>query len=227
MKTGLGLILAFLLCMPDVHANSIAASANLERHADGTAIHLSLPISNTLNARFGFNNYVINNSLTIPSAINTYIDTVTFGVKRKVDNYDVLLDWFPFNNYFRVTSGVIFSNLTTIILGKPNWQAGYTTGNGISTQLVSHVRETTTSAPYIGFGLGLPNGRSYKSGLSLDIGIIFLHPPSIIINGSRCTTSHVQCQQVMDVISNQKQQIDQYFDHRRYFMVRAGLTYRF
>jgi hypothetical protein len=118
MKTCLVIVLASLLSMPAAYASSIAATANLEPRTHGGAIHLSIPLASTVDVRIGFNNYLYHNALKLSGANSEQRGDVTFGVKRKVDNYDVLLDWFPFNNYFRLTSGVVLTNMTTITLAK-------------------------------------------------------------------------------------------------------------
>lgn len=227
MKTWCGAWLLFLLCIPGAYAGSIEATANLERHANGAAIHLSWPLSDTINARIGFNSYITQDQLLIASDNTTLGRELAFSVKRKVDNYDVLLDWFPFNNYLRLTAGLVFSNVSTTTLVRPSSHRGNFTGNTITTELVSNTRDRLTSAPYLGFGLGLPHGRSYKRGLSIDLGIVFERPPDVLSGRNYCTISDQQCQQMSESISRQKQQINGYFDQHRYLMARVGVTYRF
>lgn len=226
MKTWSGFILFLLLFVPDAVAGSIGATANLEPRTSGSGLSVSIPLTDNLNARLGFNHQVTQNNLTLPGTLDTN-DSMTVNVKRKADNYDVLLDWFPFNNYFRVTTGVIFRNMTTTMLVRKSSSTIHELSSTESGALVSTIHSPTRMVPYLGFGLGLPHGRSYRRGLALDIGILFDRPPSLALDQSRCTASGVRCRQLSEATLNQKQHIAAFFEQRRYFMARAGLVYRF
>lgn len=227
MKTWLPLFLALFCVHTSAYSDSISTMTNMEKRSDGTSIHLSLPITKTLDLRVGFNFYLVHNATVVGGAAHTDIDRLTLNVKYKIDNYDILLDWFPFNNYFRFTGGVMFSNIATTTLTKTSWDDNAPKENGIASEVVTHDRSAIIYSPYIGIGLGIPSGRSYKEGWSVDAGILFQQPPRVTLQSGTCTTTHSQCRQINDTVALQKQQIDQSFSYRRYVMARIGLTYRF
>jgi hypothetical protein len=227
MKTWLFLFLALFCVHTTAYSDSISTMTNMEKRSDGTSVHLSLPLTKTLDLRIGFNFYLVHNATTVGGAVHTDIDKLALNVKYKVDNYDILLDWFPFNNYFRVTGGIMFSDIATTTLTKTTWHGDAPEINGVASEIVSNDRRAITPSPYIGLGLGIPNGRSYKQGLSIDAGILFQQPPRVTLRSGTCTTTHNKCHQMNDTIALQKQQIDQSFSYRRYVMARIGLTYRF
>lgn len=227
MKTWCGAWLLILLWMPGAYASSIDATANLERHADGAAIHLSFPLSDSVNARIGFNSFITQHSWLTTGDAGASMQQTTFGVKRKYDNYDVLLDWFPFNNYFRLTAGLVFVSIETRTLIKADWQTDSSNGHSVTNELVTTTYTVNSAAPYLGIGLGLPEGRSYRRGLSVDLGVMFHHTPAVLSGSSYCAASHVSCRQVSYAVSLKKQQIDRHFDEHRYLMARVGVTYRF
>ena len=84
---------------------------------------MSIPISQGVNARVGLNaiNYTYNDSTS----------NVDYKSNLKLNTVDVLADWFPFDNGFRLTTGLVFNANKIIASGRPNSSGNFTV-NGIT-----------------------------------------------------------------------------------------------
>jgi hypothetical protein len=94
---------------------STAQAANLglsgELGTTGVGVHLSVPLAQQLNARFGVNYF--------DYSFNSSTNDVNYDAKARLRTFDALLDWFPFDSGFRLSGGVVYNGNKIDATGKP------------------------------------------------------------------------------------------------------------
>jgi hypothetical protein len=189
----------------------------------GIGAHVSFPLQPNLNARFGLNylDYTYSGSTS----------NVNYDVKLKLQTFDALLDYFPLDNPFRISAGVIYNGNNVRAVGKPSAAGTYTlNGTTYTTAVAGTVNgnvDFKKFAPYLGIGWGNPL-KAAGWGFVADLGVMFQGSPSTTLTSSGCAAPQATCDAlVRDLAAENNALADKANNFRAYPIVRIGASYRF
>lgn len=129
--------------------------------------------------------------------------TANLTVEVDWNSVQLVGDWYPMGDGFRMTGGVVFNNNKITVNG---------TGqvNGQSALVNAEVKMSDGVAPYLGIGYGVKPKMDKGLGFNMDLGLMFQNPKSTLTatatGGSTVTQSDIDAQnkKVQDAIDNLK-----------------------
>lgn len=218
------LLLVVLAAISTGEAYAINVGLSTEVGTTGAGIHVSVPITPTLNARVGANyfNY----------SFYSRIYRIGCEASAKLRTFDALMDWFPFENGFRLTAGAIYNRNTVDIEGKPDENNNYQlNGTDYSANLVGKIHGNVAFkkyAPYLGLGYGNAATPDKGWGFTADAGVMFQGRASTSINSTNCTLGSAGCAQLASDIATENSKLnDKLRGYRMYPVLRVGMRYTF
>lgn len=167
------------------------ATVNAKLSTLGFGVEAAIPLTQSLDARIGYNGYRYNFDETSTS---NGVPT-NYSGDLKLSNAQVLADWHPWEGSFRLSAGVIFNNNKFEMTAQPSGSNIIVGGQTVAVQPGTSVNATVDfnkTAPYLGIGWG----RTPKnSGLSFtsDIGVMFQGKPKgrVTSNNSNVTSTMI------------------------------------
>lgn len=189
----------------------------------GGGIELAHAFTETLGFRVSANGLRYNTTETH--------DSIDYDAKLKLESGQLLLDWFPFSNNFRLSAGAMYNGNKLTLDGKPSPGGTFTiNGNTYSASSVGALNgkvDFRKAAPYIGLGYGRPIGK----GLSLagDLGVLFQGSARSSLSATcGAAVPAPTCAQVQsDIAAEQDKLDDDMRKYRFYPVVSIGLAYTF
>jgi hypothetical protein len=188
----------------------------------GLGLHVSIPVQPNLNARFGLNalNYSYSGST----------DNVDYDFKLKLRTVEALLDWFPTDNQFRISGGVVYNGNKVDANGKSNSAGSYTLNGHTYTAAdagsVNGRIDFRKLAPYLGIGWGNAVAKNKGWGFSTDLGVMFQGSPNVSLINSGCAPA-VCAQLAADVSAESRKLADDVNSFKAYPVIRVGVSYKF
>ena len=188
----------------------------------GLGAHFSVPVAQTVNARFGLNYYRYDTKGSTSS--------VDYKFKLDLNTIDALVDWHPLNNGFRVTGGVLWNGNKITAKAKAKGGTYTINGNTYNASQAGTVKgkiDFDDFAPYLGIGWGnAPKSKGWS--FAGDLGIIFQGSPSASLKNQNCTLAGNACDQLAQDVAVEKRKLkDEVKDYRYYPVIRLGAVYRF
>ena len=205
---------------PDLGALGFSAGVG----STGVGAHVSYPIKPNLNARVGMNylNYTYSGSSS----------QADYDFKMKLQTFDVLADYFPMDNGFRLTGGLVYNGNKIDVSVKSNDTSAYVlNGNTYSAAQAGAINGSIDFgkvAPYLGVGWG--NAAAVKKGwgFTADLGVMFQGSPKSSLSNSGCTAPSAFCDQLAADVAAEKGNLDSKLSNlNSYPVVRIGASYRF
>lgn len=204
---------------------SAAPAVSAEVGTTGLGLHLTLPVSASLNSRIGFNVFRYETSSST--------DDAQYDAKLKLNTIDALLDYYPMTgNGLRLTTGLIYNNNKIDIVARPTRSSTYTF-NG-NTYVASQAGEVDGRidfrkiAPYLGFGWG--NALESMSGwrFTSDFGVMFQGSPNTSLSSRNCTLDAALCNRLAGDLEAENRELQDDADAFRFYpVIRVGVSYRF
>jgi hypothetical protein len=189
----------------------------------GGGVELAHAFSERLGIRIGGNGLKYDSTETYQS--------VDYDSKLKLATGELLFDWFPFANNFRISAGAMYNGNKLTLTGKPAPGGTYTingkTYPAASVGTLDGQVDFSNVAPYFGLGYGRPIGRGFS--LTADVGVLFQGSPHSTLTAT-CGpgTPAATCAQVQsDVAAEQAQLNDDLHKYQYYPVVSIGLAYTF
>lgn len=208
-------VLAVLLQAVAAPAQARDALADVDVHIStlGWGLGLAVPVSDSVDARVGFNQFTRSYNTSTATANGT----VNYTGNLKLASYDLLADWHPFHGITHLTAGFLYNDNKVQLTS-----TGQYTWNG--TTYTSPLTSTVTFnkfAPYLGFGW---SGQAKKTGFSFksDFGILFQGSPSASV-----TSTDPAVQQSGALAGTQASLNDKLRNFRYYPVVSVGIGYAF
>lgn len=217
------LALALMAGLSCAAANAAAMGVSATAGTTGLGLHVSFPIQPKLNARvgFGYLNYEDTGSTT----------DADYNFKMKLRTFDVLADYFPMDNGFRMTGGLVYNGNRVDVDMKAKSGAQYvvngTTYSAAQAGSINGSVDFKKIAPYLGIGWG--NAVANKGwGFSADLGVMFQGSPRTSLTNSGCQASAIICTQLASDIAVEKTKLnDEVNSYKTYPVLRVGASYRF
>jgi len=209
--------LAIVLC------TSLAAQAAF----DGVAISgrtgslgfggdLTINILDDLNARVGVGLFGLD--------LDGEISDIDYDFELDLLTYPIMLDWYPFQNDFHLSGGVIINETEVGLDAKYD---GDTTINIGGTDYTASAVGTLSGdlswdrvAPYIGIGWGNAFGQNRRWGFMTDLGVAYTGSPEVALAATGIVASD-------DLASEEQQLEDDIEDYRFYPVFTLCLYFRF
>jgi len=215
--------LAVCLSCPVIAAAEVNVGVSAMVGTTGLGIHAAIPVLDNLNARFGFNTYNYN--------VDGSTDDMDYKFKLKLSTFDVLADWHPMQNNFRVTAGILWNGNKIDAKAKANSQGEYTfQGNTYDASNAGNLKgriEFNDVAPYLGIGWGnSPKNRGWS--FSGDLGVIFQGSPSVSLKNRGCNLGATLCDQLANDLEKERKELEDEVEGFRYYpVIRFGASYMF
>ena len=209
-------MLASPVCLADT-------SLGLRAGTLGGGIELAHAFTDTLGFRIGASG--LNYSTT-----ETY-ESVDYDAKLKLATGQLLFDWFPFSNNFRLSAGAMYNGNKLTMDGKPSPGGTYTlNGNTYSSSDIGALSgkvDFRKTAPYIGLGYGRPIGKGLS--LTADLGVLFQGAPESTLTATcGAATPALTCSQIQsDVAAEQATLDDDMHKYQFYPVLSIGFAYVF
>jgi hypothetical protein len=188
----------------------------------GVGVHLSVPVKQSLNARFGLNglNYSYDSST----------ENIDYDLKLKLRTVEALLDWFPTSSQFRLSGGVVYNGNKVNANGRPNRTGSFTLNGTTYTEAdigtVNGRIDFRKVAPYLGIGWGNALAKDKGWGFSADLGALFQGSARTSLTARNCPTS--VCDQLSADLAAEKRELDDDVNSFKvYPVIRVGISYKF
>ncbi|MCR4337996.1 MAG: hypothetical protein NUV91_09360 [Candidatus Omnitrophica bacterium] len=158
-------------------------------------------------------------------------DATKSDVKYDLDlnllNFSALLDWFPLDNGFRLSTGVIINQ--NEIDATARRESSYTVGNSTYTSaevgtLTGHI-DFNEAAPYVGLGWGTPFGKTSNWSVMFDLGVMFQGSPDVDLGATGTLAGNAAFE--ADLQREEDDFEDDLAIFQFYPVVSIGIAYRF
>jgi hypothetical protein len=217
------LALALLAGLSCAAANATDLGISATAGTTGLGLHASFPIQPKLNARIGFGYLNYDNSGSTVDA--------DYNFKMKLRTFDVLADYFPLDNSFRMTGGLVYNGNKVDVDMKAKSGAQYvvngTTYSAAQAGSINGNVDFKKIAPYLGIGWG--NAVANKGwGFTADLGVMFQGSPQANLTNSGCQLVPATCTRLANDIAVEKNKLrDKLDSYKTYPVIRVGASYRF
>ena len=164
------------------------------------------------------------------STTDTY-ESVDYDAKLKLATGQLLFDWFPFSNNFRLSAGAAYNGNKLTLDGKPAPGGTFTfNGNTYSSSDIGAVKgkvDFREAAPYVGLGYGRPIGKGLS--LTADVGVLFQGSPRTTLTATcGAATPALTCSQIQsDLAAEQARLDDDVHKYQYYPVLSIGFAYVF
>ncbi len=211
--------LCLVFALPVSHADT---SIGLRLGTLGGGVELAHAFSETTGFRVSANGLKTEDS-------DTY-DDVRYDTEFRLRSAQLLFDWYPMANNFRVSAGAMYNGNEFKLNGKPSggtYTIDGTTYNASDIGSLDGKVDFRRIAPYAGVGYGRPIGK----GLSFlaDAGLLFQGKPraSLSVTCGASTPSGT-CTSIQNSVRNQENELDDDVrKFRLYPVLSVGLAYKF
>ena len=210
-----------LCVLPGVHAADIGFIGDIG--TTGIGAHIALPITSSINARIGLNG--------LDYSFNSSTSDVSYKAKVKLGTIDALTDWYPTNNGFHITAGLVYNDNKATLNGQApngNYTINGNTYNITNTGTLNGTVNFRKIAPYLGVGWGNPVTQEKGWGFSSDLGMIFQGNATTTLTSSGCTASAAVCTQLSNDLAVENNTLgDKVRNLTIYPVLRIGASYHF
>ena len=197
----------------------------------GVGIHAGMPLSyaHGLHARIGAN-YLRRYTFSRKT------QQVAYDFRASLRTVDLLLDWHPWRNGFRLTAGAIYNNNVVNAVGIPNRVATFVFNDETfnTTQVGKLVGrlDFPRIAPYLGIGWQAHDPAERGWSLSSDVGVMYQGSPRTSLDIGGCVLPANGCELARTLlrpaILTETARLNENLHTYRFFPVaRVGLNYRF
>jgi len=177
-------------------------------------------VASNINARVGFNKLDLDFD-------DKEIDDIEYDLGLDFRSFSALLDWYVFNDSFRISGGIISMDHEFDLDGRPtaNEQIGDTSYTPAEIGTLSGSVEVDDVAPYVGIGWGNPLTHNERWGFTCDFGVAFTNSPDVALsaNGSLASNPAFQA----DMAKERDEMEDDLDSFKFYPVIAVSFFYRF
>lgn len=200
--------------------NDLSVSAG----TSGLALHVATPLNDKFSLRLG--------ASLLDHEKSEQTRSVDYDFQLKLRTIDMLLDYYPVDQGFRLTAGLMFNGNRIDAAGLPNATGSYViNGRRYSASEAGRLDgriDFRTLAPYVGMGWGKAPRAEKGWGVALDVGAMLQGKPRVALDTSGCSLPQPMCAQLAEDVSVERASLSDKVDNFRvYPVIRAGVTCRF
>ena len=155
------------------------------------------------------------------------VDDIEYDLEIELRSFSALVDWYVFNDSFRISGGIISMNHELDLDARPttNEQIGDTSYTPAQIGTLSGSVEVEDVAPYVGIGWGNPLTHDKRWGFTCDFGVAFINSPDVSLSANGSLASDPAFQADM---AKERDEIEDDWDSFKYYPVIAvSFFYRF
>ena len=209
-----------LACSPATYADSGDIGVAVKGSTLGLGGEVTVGISPSINARAGCSGFHYNG--------HTTQSDIKYNYKLDLESFPVLLDWYPFDSGFRLSSGVVINNNNVTATGtsQTSYNIGGTPYSPAELGSLSGKVGFKHVAPYAGIGWGNAVGEDSGLSITVDLGIMFQGRPDVSLTaegGTLVNTTPFKTN-LANEINDVKNKIN---DLKYYPVISLGLAYKF
>jgi hypothetical protein len=136
-------------------------------------------LTSNINARVGINMLDVDFD-------DVEIENVDFDLGVDLSSYSALVDWYVFDNSFRLSGGIISMDNDIDLEARPteNIEIGDVEYTPDQVGTLYGSIESDEVAPYVGIGWGNPLTHNRRWGFTCDFGVAFTSSPDVTLNAS-------------------------------------------
>ncbi len=205
------------LCFSPILGADIGLSAEVTTLGPG--LSFSVPLCGSLNLRSGVHglNYTYRGSES----------DVSYDFDLQLLSENVLLDWHPWHNGCRVSTGVVFNQNKVEMEARPT--AAYRIGNQIYAMaevgMLNGELSFNPAAPYVGLGWGNAVNDKHRWNFAFDLGVVFQGKPEIDLTATGQLAANPD---FMIELERERREIEDSIDAYKYYpVISFGVSYRF
>lgn len=222
MKKNLLIAVAFAtLAAGAAHARDVSITGDIG--TTGAGFHLVTPLHQRLNARIGING--------LSYSADKSTDDADYRASLKMRTFDALLDYYPMDNQFRLSAGLIYNGSKVTARAKPKGGEFTFNNNTYRADEAGQIDgriDFRQAAPYLGIGWGNAVAANKGWGFTSDVGVMFQGSPRTQLANSGCTISATECAQLKADLEVERRDLDDRARDIRYYpVIRIGATYKF
>ena len=190
----------------------------------GLALHIATPLNDRLSLRVG--------ASLLEHDKSERTRSVDYDLELRLRTIDMLLDYYPVDQGFRLTGGLMFNGNRIDAAGLPNASGGYVINDrrysaSDAGRLDGRI-DFRHLAPYLGIGWGKAPRAEKGWGVAVDVGAMLQGRPRVALATSGCKLPQPMCAQLAEDIDVERASLSDKVDSFRVHpVVRAGVTYRF
>jgi len=172
-------------------------------------------LTSNINARVGLN------ALNVDFD-DVEIENVDFDLGVDLSSYSALVDWYAFNNSFRISGGIISMDNEVDLEARPteNIEIGDVEYTPAQVGTLYGSIEIDEIAPYVGIGWGNPLTHNRRWGFTCDFGVAFTSSPDVTL----AATGSVPAEE----LEKERKDIEDFFDKfNLYPVIALSFFYRF
>lgn len=117
-------------------------------------------------------------------------DPVAYEVDMNLFSAGLLVDYHPFENFFRLTGGLVFNNnifeASAEAVNTYEYDESTYTPEEIG-KLTGEMKPGLPISPYVGLGIGNPVSSDKKLGFYMDLGILYTGSPKVTLDADENT----------------------------------------
>lgn len=106
------------------------------------------------------------------------------NVKLDLSSAQIVADWYPMGDGFRVSGGAVFNNNKISI-------SGVGQVDGVATTVNAEVKMSDGISPYLGVGYSSKPKYAKGFGVTFDLGVMFQNPKATIVQQANLTATNV------------------------------------
>ncbi|MBU1195344.1 MAG: hypothetical protein KKE62_05290 [Proteobacteria bacterium] len=186
----------------------------------GAGIEGTMGITDTVNARLGFNYFSMDHDLTESN--------VEYEFELDLMSIALLLDWHPLDNGFRFTAGALYNGNEFDATGKPtagSYSIHNTTYTAAEVGTLSGSIDFDDFAPYVGIGYGNAVGKNKRWCFAFDLGLMYQGSPDVRFSANGTSSGIAAFQS--DLEAERRQLEDELDDFSFYPVISFGVSYKF
>ena len=189
----------------------------------GLGAELTGRLSDSWNARVGFNNYSYHTTRSE--------NDVDYDAKLQLRTFTALADWHPFDGGFRTSLGLVANQNKFDMVGKPSGTGTYDlNGTPYNASDIGSLKGKLTfnsTAPYLGIGWGNAVAKDTNWNFSFDLGVLFQGKPKFALttDSAYCRANTANCQDNLN--AEQAKTESDMKNYRWYPVISFGASYQF
>lgn len=172
-------------------------------------------LTSNINARVGINALDVDFD-------DVEIENVDFDIGVDLSSYSALVDWYVFDNSFRLSGGIISMDNNIDLEARPtgNIEIGDVEYTPDQVGTLYGSIESDEVAPYVGIGWGNPFTHNRRWGFTCDFGVAFTSSPDVTL----AATGSVPAEE----LEKERKDIEDFFDKfNLYPVIAVSFFYRF
>jgi hypothetical protein len=198
----------FLTALPLAAVAGDAGTMYTQLGTNGLGIGYAASVSNSWAVRGQYNTM----KQSYSGDVGSYGPGSALEVKIDFDSLQLLGDWYPAGDGFRLSGGVVFNNNKITVTG---------TGqvNGVNGTVNGQIKMSESAAPYIGIGYSTKPKVAKGFGFTFDAGVMFQDPKATLTATGGPTAA--------DIAVGQRQMQEAADNFKNMPVLSLGLSYSF